>query len=249
MGNNIIFLAKNVSKSFGGVKALDKVTLSVERESMTLLMGPNGSGKTTFIQVAAGILAPDSGALVFEGRDITSLPPHLRFKLGIVSTFQIPRLFPSLSVLENVLVAARSNPSVLSAILRRSREEELIERAFEVLHFLTLDHLWDKPASALSGGQMKLLELAYALMSDPKLCLLDEPLAGVNPALAGEIMERLLEIRKELGVTVLIVEHRLDLALKYVDYAYAMHNGSVIAGGAPEEVVEHPEVVKAYLGE
>lgn len=230
---------------------MNGVTVSVPEDSITLLIGPNGSGKTTFLQVISGVLKPDNGTLLFKGRDVTSLPPYARFKLGIASTFQIPRLFPSLSVLENVLVAARGVDENPLSYLRNSRvrERDLIEKAFDVLKLLSLDHVWDKPAYTLSGGQMKLLELARALMSDPKLLLLDEPLAGVNPALAGGIMQFLTRIRGERDIAVLLVEHRLDVALRYADYVYVLHHGSVISEGPPEAVVEDAAVAKAYLGE
>jgi len=248
--DDLLFLAKNVSKSFGGLVALDKVTVAVPEGALTLMIGPNGSGKTTFLQVACGVLKPDNGALLFAGRNVTGLPPYARFRLGIVTTFQIPRLFPSLSVLENVLLAAQKvRESPLSLLSSRKGERDLVERAFEVLKLLSLDRVWDKPARALSGGQMKLLELARALVSEPKLLLLDEPLAGVNPALAGEIMQFLSKVRREKGVAMLLVEHRLDIALKHADYVYVLHHGRVISEGSPETVVEDPLVAKAYLGE
>jgi|YelNatPaOPRAMG01_1025707.scaffolds.fasta_scaffold04791_5 branched-chain amino acid transport system ATP-binding protein len=249
--DDLLFLAKNVSKRFGGLIALNDVTVSIPEDSLTLLIGPNGSGKTTFLQVASGVLKPDSGLILFKKLNVTGLPPHVRFKLGVATTFQIPKLFPSLSVLENVLVAARNVDETPFSCFRdsRVRERELIEKAFDVLKLLSLDRVWDKPAYTLSGGQMKLLELARALMSDPKLLLLDEPLAGVNPALAGSIMQFLTKIRKEHEVGMLLVEHRLDLALRYADYVYVLHNGRVISEGSPEAVVEDPAVAKAYLGE
>jgi len=214
------------------------------------MIGPNGSGKTTFLHVASGVLKPDSGTLFFTGRNVTGLPPHARFKLGMVTTFQVPRLFPSLSVLENVLVAARrvcENP--FSLLNSRAEERDPVEKVFEVLKLLSLDRVWDKPAKALSGGQMKLLELARALVSEPKLLLLDEPLAGVNPALASEIMRFLSRVQREEGVAMLLVEHRLDIALKHADYIYVLHHGRVISEGPPKSVVEDPLVAKAYLGE
>ncbi|MEM0023603.1 MAG: ABC transporter ATP-binding protein [Thermofilaceae archaeon] len=249
MNLNGLFLANGISKRFGQVRALDNVTLTVDRGTLTLLIGPNGSGKTTFIQVAGGLLEPESGTIFFEGRNVTRLPPHKRFELGIVTTFQIPHLFPSLSVLENVLIASYRGVDDFFKLAFRRSERGLVDKAFEVLKLLSLERAWDKPASSLSGGQMKLLELARALMGEPKLLLLDEPLAGVNPTLAMEIMDRIAELRRRLGLTVLMVEHRLDLALKQADFVYVMHNGRVIAEGGPEEVLEHAEVRKAYLGE
>ncbi|MEM1852537.1 MAG: ABC transporter ATP-binding protein [Thermofilaceae archaeon] len=249
MNPNGLFLANGISKRFGQVRALDGVTLTVDRETLTLLIGPNGSGKTTFIQVAGGLLEPDDGRILFEGRDVTRLPPHKRFELGIVTTFQIPRLFPSLSVLENILIASHRGVDGFFRLAFGRNERGLVDKAFEVLKLLSLERAWDKPASSLSGGQMKLLELARALMGEPKLLLLDEPLAGVNPTLVIDIMGRIAELRRRLGLTVLMVEHRLDLALKHADFVYVMHNGRVIAEGGPEEVLEHAEVRKAYLGE
>ncbi|MDW8003917.1 MAG: ABC transporter ATP-binding protein [Thermofilaceae archaeon] len=247
--DNNFFIAKNISKSFGGLQALHKVSLSIPEASLTLMIGPNGSGKTTFLQIISGILKPDDGRLVFKDHDITSLPPNLRFTLGIASTFQIPRVFPSLSVLENVLMAAGDpTPNPMRALWGVD-EHELIEKAFNILKLLSLDHLWNKPASTLSGGQMKLLELARSLMSDPKLLLLDEPLAGVNPALASRIMKFLTELKSCRGIAAFLVEHRLDLALKHVDFVYVLHHGRVISQGSPDDVLEDPLVAKAYLGE
>ncbi|QOJ78068.1 ABC transporter ATP-binding protein [Infirmifilum lucidum] len=248
-----ILYTENVSKRFGGVVALDGVNVHVSPKMLTLVIGPNGSGKSTLINVIGGILRPDGGRVVLNGRDITKLPPHARFRLGLARTFQTPQLFTSLSVLENVLVPMHEyyEERVLEILLRnawRLREREYIDRAFQILRLLNLDHLWDAPASDLSGGQMKLLELARILMSDPRVIVLDEPLAGVNPSLANEIMGYLTSLRSELGVSFLIVEHRLDIALKFVDYVFAMHQGRVVAEGPPDAVVKHPAVIEAYLG-
>jgi len=229
------------------------VSIRVGPKTLSLIIGPNGSGKSTLINVIGGLLQPDDGRVYFNGKDITSLPPHERFRLGLARTFQTPQLFTSLSVLENVLVPVREyyEERVLEILLSDSwmlREKRYVDRAFQVLKLLNLDHLWDAPASDLSGGQMKLLELARVLMSDPQLVILDEPLAGVNPSLANEIMSYLKTLRDELGVTFLVVEHRLDVALKFVDYVYAMHQGQVIAEGSPDTVIKNPAVIEAYLG-
>lgn len=243
----------NIHKRFGGVVALRGVDLTVNNRFITLVIGPNGSGKTTLVNVVSGLLEPDEGSIFFDGREITRLPPHERFRAGLVRTFQTPRLFTSLSVLENVLVPLREyyEERVLELLLSDKwmlREREYLEKAFQILRLLNLDGLWDAPASDLSGGQMKLLELARALMSDPRLVILDEPLAGVNPSLANDIMKHILSIRDKLSVSFLIVEHRLDIALRYTDYVFAMHQGRIIAEGAPDVVIKHPAVVEAYLG-
>lgn len=240
-------------KSFGNLSALDGVSLDVEPETVNILIGPNGSGKTTLINAISGFYKPDSGRVLFDGRDITRLPPYRLYALGLGRTFQIPNLFWKLTVMENVLVAAKSNPgeSFFSSLMKRrwvKAEEEATEKATRVLELLGLVKMWDAHANTLSGGQMKLLELARALMSGSRMILLDEPVSGVNPTLAHEIFARILKLRDELGVTFLIVEHRLDIALSYVDTVTAMAFGKVIAAGSPEAVIADKQVVDSYLG-
>jgi len=243
-----------VVKKFGGLIALRGVNVSVSPNTVTMLIGPNGSGKTTLINVISGIYKPDEGRVILRGEDITGLPPHKIYSLGLVRTFQIPSPFLKLTVLENLMVAAKGQigEGLLAAVIKRKswmrQEEALEEKAFKVMELLSLDKLWDRRASELSGGQTKLLEIGRALMSDPSIILMDEPIAGVNPRLAHDIMEYIVNIRKEVGLSFLIVEHRLDIVLDYVDYVYAMHEGEVISKGAPEEVVSDPIVVKSYLG-
>jgi len=239
---------------FGGIVALNGVSVSVEKRSLTMIIGPNGSGKTTLINVISGIYKPDDGRIKYNGLDITGKPPHEIYKIGIVRTFQIPLLFTNLTVLENLLVAARVNEgeSFLKSIFKSKwlkREEELVEKAYRILELLNLDYLWSCPVSKLSGGQMKLVEIGRALMSDPQLVLMDEPIAGINPRLAHEIFDHIIYLKNKMNLSFLIVEHRLDVALQYVNYVYAMHRGKIIAEGKPEEVLENPEVSKAYLGE
>jgi len=244
---------QDIRKAFGSLRALDGVTLAVKEKEIHILIGPNGSGKTTLINVVSGFYKPDSGRVVYEGRDLTGLPPYKEYALGVSRTFQIPSLFTKLTVLENVLVAAKNNPgeSFVRSLFKRSwikEETEATERALGVLKLLGLERVWDREAATLSGGQMKLLELARALMSGGKLVLLDEPISGVNPTLAHEIFGRILKLRDELGVTFLVVEHRLDIALSYVDTVTAMALGKVIAAGKPEMVLADPKVIEAYLG-
>ena len=252
MAGNVILCTEGLRKTFGGLVALDDVSISVEKGSVTLLMGPNGAGKTTFLRVVCGIYKPDAGHVYFDGRDITGLKPHEIYRLGLVKTFQIPLPFTKLTVLENLLVAARDNPgeSLLRAPIRKAwvkKEEELVEKAFNILELLKLDHLWDHPSYGLSGGQMKLLEIGRALMADAKMIMMDEPISGVNPVLAHEIFARLLRLRKELNVTFFIIEHRLEIALKYVDYVYVLDRGRLLTQGEPEKVVDDPRVIEAYL--
>jgi branched-chain amino acid transport system ATP-binding protein len=244
---------REVRKSFGNLRALDGVTLDVEPQKVNILIGPNGSGKTTLINVISGFYKPDSGTVNYEGRGITGLPPYRLYSLGLARTFQIPNLFWKLTVLENVLVAEKGNPgeSFLRSLFKRSwsrKETEATERAVKLLDLLGLSKVWDTPAFKLSGGQMKLLEMGRVLMSGSKLILLDEPISGVNPTLAHEIFSRILKLRDELGVTFLIVEHRLDIALSYVDTVTAMAFGKVVAAGKPELVMADSKVIEAYLG-
>lgn len=244
---------RDIKKSFGNLRALDGVTLDVESKKVSILIGPNGSGKTTLINVISGFYTPDSGRVIFDGKEITGLPPYELYATGIARTFQIPNLFWKLTALENVQVAEKGNPgeSFIRALLRRSwakEEAQATEKAFRLLNLLGLSRVWDKQAITLSGGQMKLLELGRVLMSGAKLVLLDEPISGVNPTLAHEIFGRILKLRDELGVTFLIVEHRLDIALTYVDTVTAMAFGKVVAGGNPDLVMADPKVIEAYLG-
>ena len=240
-------------KSFGALIAVNDVSIRIPRRKITIIIGPNGSGKTTLINVISGVYKPDSGKVFFEGKDITGLPPHEIYRLGMIRTFQIPALWHRLTVLENMLAAAKDNPGEMwrKAPFKRSwrdYEEGLVEKAFKILDFLGILKLWNRRAGELSGGQLRLLEVGRALMVDARMILMDEPLASLNPVIAREICEHLLRLRDELGITFLLVEHRLDIALDYVDHAYAMHRGRLIASGTPEEVVSNPAVIESYLG-
>ena len=248
-----ILEVNEVRKSFGSLKALDGVTLGVEEKKVNILIGPNGSGKTTLINVICGFYKPDSGRVFLGGKDVTGLEAHEMYSMGLGRTFQIPNLFWKLSVLENVLVAEKGHPgeSFIKALFRRTwvkPESEATERAMRIIALLGLGGVWNARAVTLSGGQMKLLELARALMSGSKLIMLDEPISGVNPTLAHEIFGRILRLRDDMGVTFLIVEHRLDIALSYVDTVTAMAFGRVVAAGKPELVMADPKVIEAYLG-
>ncbi|MGA1974577.1 MAG: ABC transporter ATP-binding protein [Conexivisphaerales archaeon] len=242
-----------MGKSFGGLKALDGVSLTVEKGKLTILIGPNGSGKTTLINTVSGFYKPDQGTVIFGEKDITGWAPHRVYGAGLARTFQVPSIFFKLTVLENLLVADRGNPGegFGRSMLRKfweAEESASITKAAGLLKLLNLSDHWDKQAFALSGGQMKLLEIGRALMSGANLLLLDEPVSGVNPTLAHEIFADLVKLRNELGLTLLIVEHRLDIAAQYVDAAHALAFGKVIASGKPQEVLSDKRVIEAYLG-
>ncbi len=250
----IVLETRNLVKRFGGIIALNKVNIKLRKGKITLLIGPNGSGKTTLVNVVSGFIPPDEGIVLFKGKDITHLPPHERVKLGMVRTFQIPRPFPNLTVLENVLAAAEGNPGenpYIAGIFRKGWakfEKEATERALSILEWVGLLPKWDDKASDLSGGQLKLLEIARAMMKGADTIIMDEPAAGVNPRLVGELFQKIIKLAREKHVTFLIIEHRIGLVAKYMDYAYAMNMGEVIAEGSPEEVLNNPLVLESYLG-
>ena len=248
-----ILSVQQVSKSFGNLRALDGISIDVAEGKVSILIGPNGSGKTTLINVISGLYSADSGKILFEEKDVTSFPPYKLYDLGMARTFQIPALFWKLTVLENLLIAEKGNPGedFLRSLLSRfwkNKEIEATEKALRILDLLGLSRIWNQSAYLLSGGQMKLVEIGRALMSNARLLLLDEPVSGVNPTLAHEIFSRILKLRDEFGLTFFIVEHRLDIALRYVDEIFAMALGKLIASGLPNEVMNNKKVIEAYLG-
>ncbi len=247
-----LLVATNLTKRFGGLIAVNSVDLVVKENSFTLLIGPNGSGKTTFLNVCTGVLKPDGGNVYFEGKDITGLPPNKIYDFGLIRTFQIPIPFLSLTILDNVIAAMR-NPGEypFNALFKRKEwaevEEENMEKAFSVLRRVGLDEMWDKPAYSLGGAQLKMLEVARALAAGAKLIALDEPIGGVDPIYADEILSYLKELQKS-GLTFLVIEHRIDIIAPYADYAYAMNRGNIISQGTPDEVLNDPQVVEVYIG-
>ena len=250
----VILWTERVVKRFGGIIALDGVSVKLPRKKIVLLIGPNGSGKTTLVNVITGFLVPEEGRVYYMGRDITGFKPHIITRMGILRTFQIPKPFLNLTVLENLLVAqppgSYESPyrALLSKRIWLSREKKNVEKAFEILKLLGLEGLWDQRATSLSGAGLKLLEVGRALMSDAKLIIMDEPAAGVNPAKAHEIFSTLQKLRDEKNLTFLVIEHRIDIAAPYADYAYAMHLGRIISEGVPQKVLNDRAVIESYIG-
>ena len=244
---------QNLRRAFYGLEVLRGVDFGVAAGGITGLIGPNGAGKTTLFNVVSGMVPPNAGSIRFDGREIGGLSPDRVSRAGLVRTFQVARGFPRLSVFQHLMVYGRDQPgeSLWQAIVgtraAREREAALAERAWETARFLRLDRLIDNPATALSGGQKKLLEIGRALMAEPKLILLDEPTAGVNPTLRNEIGERLLELPRR-GVTVLLIEHDMGFIAELCDPVIVMAEGRVLAQGAFDAVRADPQVREAYLG-
>ena len=243
----------NVSASLGGFRALDGVSLHVNRGELLGLIGTNGAGKSTLFSAITGYVPLESGAILFDGHDISGLAVYRRVRRGLARTFQVPREFSQLSVLHNMMAAAPdlSGERLLNLFLsprRVAREEErAAERAHELLAFLNLARVANEPAGMLSGGQKKQLELGRLLMLEPRCILLDEPFAGVNPVLIGELSDRIQELN-EKGMTVLIIEHNLEELARIVARMYVMDRGRVIAEGAPRDVLAQESVREAYMG-
>jgi ABC-type branched-subunit amino acid transport system ATPase component len=241
---------EEVVRSFGSVRAVDDATLAVELGSITGLIGPNGAGKSTLFNCISGFLRPQSGRVLLDGKRIDRRPAHRIARAGLVRTFQTPRALTRMTVLENVVLAAPRHPGERLGFARagRRREHEALARAAELLELVRLDGQAGALAGTLSGGQRKLLDLARALMTEPRLLLLDEPMAGVSPTLRVELLEHILDLRRRDGITLLIVEHDLDFVMRACDRVIVMNDGRVIAQGTPEEVRRDEKVVDAYLG-
>ena len=248
-----LLTVRGVERSFYGVRALTGVDLDVHAGRITGLIGPNGAGKTTLFNCITGVIPPDKGRILFDGRDITGLRPDQITHAGLVRTFQIARGLPRLSVLENLLLYGTHQPgeNVITAVFKpgaaRQREDELVARAVAIARRLNLMHVIRNPASDLSGGQKKLLEIGRALMTEPKLILLDEPVAGVNPTLAKEIGTHLKSLIGD-GITILLIEHHMDMVARLCDHVIVLAEGRHLAEGTFEEIASNEDVQLAYMG-
>lgn len=248
-----ILCLQGVTRDFGDFRAVDAVSLEIARGTITGLIGPNGAGKTTLFNVLTGMLPPSSGKVLLNGQDVTRVTPDRLFAAGLGRTFQIPRPFARMSVLENVMLAPigqlgeRLSGPFLRAGQMHRQEHDIRAKAMEVLEFVTLDKLADQAAGQISGGQMKLLELARVLMGDPQLILLDEPAAGVNPTLTKLLIEKIEDLNRG-GKTFVIIEHDMDFVMQHCNPVIALAEGRVVFQGTPVEAQANPVLLDAYLG-
>jgi branched-chain amino acid transport system ATP-binding protein len=242
-----------ISKHFGGLKAVDDVSFRVERGSIVGLIGPNGAGKTTLFDLIAGSQRPTDGRILLNGRSLEGLPPQRRIGSGLGRTFQIPRPFSEMTVVENLLLSAQNQigerilPNWLGSGRVAREERAHLAEAQALLDFLTLSTLKNEPARILSGGQRKLLELGRVLMARPEIILLDEPAAGVNPVLLETIIGRIIEINQR-GITFLVIEHNMEAVTRLCSKVVVMAAGRLLCEGPPDEVTRDPRVIAAYLG-
>ena len=245
---------EGVVRTFGGVRAVDGASFDVAEHSITGLIGPNGAGKSTLFATIAGSLKPDSGRIVYAGKRIDRHAAFRVARAGVVRTYQSARVLTRMTVLDNVLLASKGHPGerlrdlVLRPRAARAHERAAFARAEELLALVRLESYAHAYAGTLSGGQRKLLDLARVLMLEPSLILLDEPMAGVNPALRVELLEHILAVRRDRGITFLIVEHDLDFVMQAADRVVVMNQGRVLTVGTPDEVRANDQVVDAYLG-
>jgi len=247
-----ILVADGVQRQFGGLRAVDVEHVEVQRGAITALIGPNGAGKTTFFNLLTGFDRPDTGEWTFDGRSLARVPAFKVARLGMVRTFQLTKALSRLTVMENMKLGAteQRGERFLSALLPplwRSQERQIEQRADHLLQRFKLAHMRDEFAGSLSGGQRKLLEMARALMSRPQLIMLDEPMAGVNPALKQSLLDHVREVRED-GTSVLFVEHDMDVVRDISDWVVVMAEGRIIAESAPEDIGRNQAVVDAYLG-
>ena len=252
MLNNYISV-KNLKKSFGGITAVDVKELSFIKGELTSVIGPNGAGKTTFFDLISGFQNADSGDIFLKEKNISNSQPYKIARMGMVRTFQLTKVFDRMTVMENLLFSGSNvdNDSFLRSILKLNSqkvyENSLKDKANEIMNDLNIGHMADSYARELSGGQKKLLELARAIINEPEILLLDEPLAGVNPKLAEDILS-LIEKLSEDGITIIMVEHNIEAVMKISERVVVLAEGSLIADGSPNEIRTNKNVIEAYLG-
>jgi branched-chain amino acid transport system ATP-binding protein len=245
---------RELSIRFGGLQALDDLSMRINEWEIVGLIGPNGAGKTTAFNCVTGFYRANRGRVLYRGEDVTNVPPHRKAAMGFGRTFQNVGMVKSTTALENLKTAqhASAGYDVLSALLgapsARQREKELTAKADAILELLGLEQVRDMQVGGLSYGTLKLLELGCALATDPDILLLDEPSSGMGPEEAEELGDRLLALRRELGLTMLLIEHHVPLVTRVCDYVYVLNFGQLLAEGVPADIKNHPDVVAAYLG-
>lgn len=250
----MLLSAKGLSKSFGGIRAVNNAYLEVPQGSITGLIGPNGAGKTTLFNLLSNFIRPDQGEVFLDGQPIHQLPPYQIALKGCVRTFQVARVLSRLTVLENMLLASprQTGENFLKVWFQgakiRQQEQENRAKALDILDSIGLGEKAQDYAGALSGGQRKLLEIGRVLMTEPKLILLDEPAAGVNPTLIGQISDHIIEWNRQ-GITFLIIEHNMDVIMSLCHHVWVLAEGTNLADGIPSEIQKNERVLKAYLGD
>ena len=247
-----ILVVDNVRRTFGGLTAVDVEHVEIQRGAITALIGPNGAGKTTFFNLLTGFDTPDTGSWLFDGRDLAGVPAFKVARMGMIRTFQLTKALSKMTVIENMRLGAtgQKGEKILSSVfgfLWGAQEKAITAKADELLQRFNLFEKRADFAGSLSGGQRKLLEMARALMTDPTIVMLDEPMAGVNPALTQSLLQHIKDLREQ-GMTVLFVEHDMDMVRDISDWVIVMAQGKVIAEGPPDEVMRDEAVIVAYLG-
>ena len=243
----------NLKKSFGGIKAVDVESLNLNRNELTSIIGPNGAGKTTFFDLISGFQDSDEGKVYLNNKNITKSQPYAIARLGMIRTFQLTKVFDRMTVLENMMFSASTvnNDSFLKSLVKlpsqKTTEKKIRDKSFEIMKELNIDHMANSYAREMSGGQKKLLELGRSIINNPNILLLDEPLAGVNPKLAEEILQIIVNLAGK-GISILMVEHNIEAVMKISERVVVLAEGKVIADSTPENIRSDEKVIEAYLG-